>query len=68
MQLEKIHVFNYSTVTSLMLVFIYLLVYLIFAWVDFQILIRRNENRTFRETANANLNKIFVKQARAQLV
>ena len=68
MQLEKIHVFNYSTVTSLMLVFIYLLVYLIVAWVDFQILIGRNKNRTFHETANANLNKIFVKRARVQLV
>ena len=51
-----------------MLVFIYLLVYLIVAWVDFQILIGRNENRTFHETANANLNKIFVKRARVQLV
>ena len=64
MQLRKIHVFNYSTLTSRMLVFIYLLVYLIVACVDFQILTKHKENRTFDETAKTNLNKILINRTR----
>ena len=53
-------VFNNSTLTLLMLLFMYLLVYLIVAWVNFDILIRHKENRTFPETANVTLNKVFI--------
>lgn len=68
MQLGKIHVFNYSTLTSRMLVFIYLLVYLIVAWVDFQRLTKHKENRTFDETGKTHLNKILINRTRDQFV